>query len=101
LKSGEVVFGEVLDLLSAAAVGEDPVVRLSAACGLAHGGQFEHAAEICRGVLVAAGGDEILLTAVMRTVDESGAELFSRCRGDLEKYSGGEYFDRLLQHAKR
>ena len=101
LKSGEVVFGEVLDLLSAAAVDEDPVVRLSAACGLAHGGQFEHAAEICRGVLVAAGGDEILLTAVMRTVDESGAELFSRCRGDLEKYSGGEYFDRLLQHAKR
>jgi hypothetical protein len=47
------------------------------------------------------GGDEILLTAVMRVVDESGSELFGLLREELAGHRGGEYFDRLFQHSDR
>ena len=90
-----------LELLRAGARDEDPVVRLSAAGGLARVGEVQLAADICRGVLGVAGDDEILLTAVMRVVDEAGGGLFAAMRGDLSERRGGEYFDRLFQHSDR
>jgi len=89
------------ELLRLAAQDVDPVVRLSAAGGLARLGAAGLAAEVCRGVLGESGADEILQTAVMRVVDESGGELFDILREELAKRRGGEYFDRLFQHSDR
>ncbi|MFM7164063.1 MAG: sulfatase-like hydrolase/transferase [Planctomycetaceae bacterium] len=101
LSAGVVADAGVAELLRVAARDVDPVVRLSAAGGLARLGEGSLAAEVCRGVLGESGGDEILLTAVMRVVDESGSELFGLLRGELAGHRGGEYFDRLFQHSDR
>ncbi|MFN6331497.1 MAG: sulfatase [Planctomyces sp.] len=101
LSTGAAVSAGAMDLLRAGARDVDPVVRLSAAGGLARAGEVQLAADICRGVLEVAGGEEILRTAVMRVVDESGGGLFAALREDLAVQRGGEYFDRLFQHSDR
>ncbi|MFN5077080.1 MAG: hypothetical protein ACK5MO_15915, partial [Planctomyces sp.] len=63
--------------------------------------EVQVAADLGRGVLEVAGGDELLRTAVMRVVAASGGGLFAALREDLAVQRGGEYFDRLFQHSDR